>query len=251
MRRRLAVFALLLLAASLPARAQNAADADCAPASALIGGGEPALLQVAPGAGRIYFLKNGAAESGCPDAGAACAGSGFAVPGDPVIVVGERHAVACATFTAPPPSARITSGWLPRAALVAPASSVLRAARDWSGDWHSGPEQRIRIAGLRDGHLGLHGVATFGAGDPGRVKRGAVNTGDFAATVARPSGPIAFLVGGNGQPLAYDPQRAKAQGLCGLRLWRLGPYLVVADNLQCGGNGVTFTGVYRRAGLPA
>jgi hypothetical protein len=28
-------------------------------------------------------------------------------------------------------------------------------------------------------------------------------------------------------------------------MWRLGPYLVVADNGRCGGMNVSFTGVYR------
>ena len=109
----------------------------------------------------------------------------------------------------------------------------------------------IHIAAAPDALITVDGEATFGAHDPERVQRGAVNTGVFSVAVAAAVGQVAFLVGNDGKPLAYDAQRAKDQVLCGLRLWRSGPYLVVADNLQCGGNGVTFTGVYRRAGKPA
>ena len=97
----------------------------------------------------------------------------------------------------------------------------------------------------------LDGDATWGAGDPDRVKRGGVNIGDFSATVALAGGHLAFLVGDEGKPLPYDAKRASDEMLCGLRLWRTGPYLVVADNLQCGGHNVTFTGVYRRIGKPS
>jgi hypothetical protein len=237
--RRFAPFAFLLLAAALPARAGDAAEADCIPVSALIAGSaEPSLLQVAPGAGRTQFVKNATTPSSV-------------LPGDPVIVTGERRGYACATFVGPLPNASVSSGWLPRSVLVVPPASARRAASDWLGDWQAGPERRIRIARTRDGRLWMHGEATFGASDPDRVKRGGVDTGAFAATVPSAPDRIAFLVGDKGQSLAYDARRARARSLCGLRLWRLGPYLVAADNLQCGGNGVTFTGIYRRADKPA
>jgi hypothetical protein len=97
----------------------------------------------------------------------------------------------------------------------------------------------------------LDGDATFGADDPARVQRGAVNTGDFSAIVAPASGYLGFLIGDKGEALPFDAQLAKEKAMCGLRMWRTGPYLVVADNLQCGGNNVTFTGVYRRHGGPS
>jgi hypothetical protein len=255
--RRLAILAILLSAAALaaPARAQDTAASDCDPISGLIfRGAQPALRQVAPGVGRLHFAMNGSARAGCPNAHAACAERAFLVPGDPVVVIGTTGAYACAAFTSRAPGARPSSGWLPSAALVpvpAPRRAEQQADDDWLGDWRYGSQQRIRIRHRLDGRMALDGDATFGADDPARVRRGAVNTGDFSAIVAPARGYLGFLVGDKGEALPYDAQRAKDETLCGLRMWRTGPYLVVADNLLCGGNNVTFTGIYRRRGRPS
>jgi hypothetical protein len=260
--RRFAGFAILLMAVAMPlaappyARAEDAGAADCNPVPDLIfNAAEPILREVAPGTARLHFVKDGSAQPGCPNAGQACAAPLFVIPGDPLVVTGTRGDFACATFTGPAPKTISTSGWLPRAALViaAPAAGGAQAGAvgDWLGDWRSGPEQHIRITRTPDDRITLDGEATWGGRDPDRVKRGAVNTGDFVATVAIAGGHLAFLVGDQGTPLPYDQQRAKDESLCGLKFWRLGPYLVVADNLQCGGNNVTFTGIYRRTGKPS
>jgi len=255
--RRFVVFAILCLAAAVAtqARAQAAAAPDCNPVSDLIfSGAQPLLRQIGRGARRVHFVMNGADRAGCPNALAACVGRAFLVHGDLVVVTGTTGDYACAAFTGRAPGARPSSGWLPRAALfpVSPARHVEQQADDdWLGDWRYGSEQRIRIRHMPDGRMKLDGDATFGGHDPARVQRGAVNTGDFAAIVAPASGYLGFLVGDKGETLPYDAQRAKDQILCGLRMWRAGPYLVVADNLQCGGNNVTFTGFYRRHGKPS
>ena len=250
--RRLLLLSSLLLSLAGPAssRAATQAGADCDPLQALLfQDAVPSLRLVAPGAGQLHFVKSGAARPGCPSAAPACLERGFVLPGDAAIVVGTWSGYACAVFTSPAPRAVTTSGWLPEAALAAPAGAP-DATPDWRGDWRSGPEQRIRIIATPQGGIALAGEATFGARDPDRVRRGAVNTGDFDAT-ATPSGDhLAFLVGDDGQALPFDAARAKTESLCGLHLWRLGPYLVATDNLQCGGMNVTFAGVYRRIGEP-
>jgi hypothetical protein len=196
----------------------------------------------------VHFVKDGSAQDGCPNAETICADPSFLVPGDAVVVTRSKDDYACAIFTGPPPKAASTSGWLPTKALASPTLTRRGADGEWLGDWRYGAEQRIRITTAPNDRVAMAGEASFGAHDPERVKRGAVNTGVFDVTVAPAAGQATFLVGNDGKPLAYDAQQAKDQVLCGLRLWRLGPYLVVADNLQCGGNGVTFTGVYRRVG---
>jgi len=256
--RRLAGLAILLLAASAPAWAgtEDGAANYCNPLPDLtFNGAEPVLREIAAGAGRVHFVKDGSAQKGCPDAGPSCVAPLFVIQGDAVVVTGTKGEFACATHTGPAPKAASTSGWLPRDVLVVPRPASHDAPgpganKDWLGDWRSGPERRIRIRDKPDGRLDMEGEATFGARDPDRVKRGAVNTGDFSATVVPAGSHLAFLVGDGGRPLAYDPQRAKKETLCGLLFWRLGPYLVAADNLQCGGVNVTFTGVYRRVGAP-
>jgi hypothetical protein len=254
---RFAALAIVLFAAAMPAaaRAADVEALDCNPLPDLIfHGAEPALRQVGPGNGRVHFVLNGSDHAGCPGAAPACAGHAFLVPGDAVVVTGTKGDYACATYAGPAPAVAITSGWLPRAALVAPSATIAADADSlggWLGDWQSGPEQEIKITKAAGDRLALNGDATFGARDPDRVKRGAVNIGDFSATVALAGGYLAFLVGDGGKPLPFDAKRAKDEMLCGLRLWRTGPYMVVADNLQCGGNNVTFTGVYRRTGRHA
>jgi hypothetical protein len=140
-------------------------------------------------------------------------------------------------------------GVAPSRALV--AAPPAQGGNDWVGDWRCGAEQGIKIRAAPNGRLGLDGNATYGALDPERVKRGAVNMGEFSTLVPLAADHVAFLLDDDGNPLPCDAARARDQALCGLRLWRLGPYLVVADNLQCGGNDVSFTGVYRRAGNPS
>jgi hypothetical protein len=255
---RLAGPAILLLATTVlaglanAARAQDATAADCVPLSDLIfQSAEPALRQIGPGTERVHFAKDGSAKGGCPNAEVICADRAFLLPGDAVVVTRTKDAYACAIFTSPPPKTASSSGWLPIEALADPSAAGLATESEWLGDWRYGSEQRIRITSAPDDRVTIAGEATFGAHDPDRVKRGAVNTGVFTVTVATAAGQAAFLVGNDGKPLAYDAQQAKDQVLCGLRSWRLGPYLIVADNLQCGGNGVTFTGVYRRVGKPA
>jgi hypothetical protein len=255
--RRFVALGILLLAAAIPviARAADADASDCNPGPDLIfHGAEPVLRQVGSGAGRVHFVIGGSEHAGCPSAEPVCAARAFLVAGDAVVVTGMQGDFACATYAAPAPAVAITSGWLPRAILMA-ASATIAAHADsldgWLGDWRSGPEQDIKITRAADDRMALNGAATWGAGDPDRVKRGGVNVGDFSATVAVAGGHLAFLVGNEGRALPYDDKRARDEILCGLRLWRTGPYLVVADNLQCGGNNVTFTGVYRRTGKPA
>jgi len=254
--RRLLLFlsVLLTLAGPVSCRAAVHAEADCNPLQALLfQDAVPSLRLVAPDAGRVHFVKSGVARPGCPSAAPACRERGFVLPGDAVIVVGTGSGYACAIFASPAPRAATTSGWLPEAALATPAvvsDATPLATPDWRGDWRSGAERRIRIDATPQGGIALAGEATFGAGDPDRVRRGAVNTGDFDATATPLGDQLAFLVGDDGKALPFDAARAKAESLCGLRLWRLGPSLVATDNLQCGGMNVTFTGVYRRIGQP-
>jgi hypothetical protein len=87
--------------------------------------------------------------------------------------------------------------------------------------------------------------ATYGAEDPERVKRGAVNSGELDGE-AKPRG--------NTLAIGYDPDKSAelptpeaAKDSCAARLSLYGRYLVVEDNLGCGGMNVSFSGVYVRA----
>ncbi|WP_342242138.1 hypothetical protein, partial [Inquilinus sp. OTU3971] len=150
---------------------------------------------------------------------------------------------ACATFTGAGPKFASTTGLLPLNALTgAPAP----AADDWRGTWRSGDEQEIDIKKAAGGAIAIEGNASFGGSDPERVTRGAINVGQISATLTPTNGKAAFSAGDDGEAAPYDADPGD-DSTCRVRLWRLGPYLVAADNLMCGGMNVTFTGVYGRS----
>ena len=207
----------------------------------------PYLAIVKPG-DRARFVKGGE-QAGCPNASAACATRAFVVGGDPIVVSATAGEYACATFTGPWPKAVSTSGFLPRAQLGAPPPGTqINASSAWAGTWQSGDEQTITIRPKPDGRIAIEGDATWGGHDPDRVKRGAVNAGTISAEVSIADGVAAFTMDGDGATKPFDFKLPDDSLVCRVKLWRLGPYLVAADNLGCGGMNVTFTGVYRKTG---
>ncbi len=205
----------------------------------------PSLAIVKPG-DRARFVK-GSEQAGCPSANAACTTRAFVVAGDAVIISATAGQYACATFTGPGPKAASTSGFLPSAQLGAPPPEApINASNAWAGTWRSGDEQTITIRPKPDGRIGIEGDATWGGHDPDRVKRGAVNAGNLSAEVSVADGVAAFTDDGDGATKPFDVKLPADAVACRVKLWRLGPYLVAADNLGCGGMNVTFTGVYRK-----
>lgn len=231
----------LLAAALLPSFAM--ADESCyvvptlgAPDSA------PQLRAIAPGQKRVHFVKDVSDRQGCPNDTAACRAKGYLVAGDRVVVTATRGAYACATFTGAGPNFATTTGLLPQSALV---DTPQGAEGDWTGAWRSGDEQEIDIKKAAGGAITLEGNASYGGDDPARVASGGVNMGQIGGTLTPADGKAAFSTGDNGDAAPYDAHPGD-DTVCRVRLWRLGPYLVAADNLACGGMNVTFTGVYGR-----
>lgn len=201
----------------------------------------PRLQTIVPGPDRVHFIKSAALQPGCPNDTAACATRRYLVAKDLVVVTGVQGGYACATFTGPAPKFATTSGLLPTGALTDAAASAV----DWRGTWRSGDEQEIDIRPAAGGAITIEGNATFGGSDPERVARGAVNAGQIGATLTPADGKAAFSASDDGKGASYDADPGD-DSVCRVRLWRVGPYLVAADNLMCGGMNVTFTGVYRR-----
>jgi hypothetical protein len=232
---------VLLIAALLPGVA--AAEDVCGLYQTLgAADATPRLQMIAPGQDRVHFVKDSADQPGCPNETAACAAKGYLVANDRVVVTGAQGAYACATFTGPAPKFSSTTGLLPLSALAdAPAAE----ADDWRGTWRSGDEQEIDIKKAAGGAIAIEGNASYGGSDPERVARGAVNVGQISATLTPANGKAAFSAGDDGEAAPYDANPGD-DSVCRVRLWRLGPYLVAADNVMCGGMNVTFTGVYSR-----
>ena len=191
---------------------------------------------------RVNFVASagdGANTKACPSTNAVCRRNGFVVPGDGVLVDRVEGAYACATFVSPRGVA--TGGWLPAAALdlkPAPAPKPV----DWAGSWKRVEADIVlRVAGA---DIVAKGDATYGSLDPQRVKRGGVNIGEFAGR-ARPRGNM--LATGEGYDGSKAPAEVEKADDCLVRMRLAGAWLVVEDNRRCGGNNVSFTGVYTRA----
>jgi hypothetical protein len=194
-----------------------------------------AIGHVRPGAARVYFRR----DPDCADAAPGCRQSAYVVPGDEVIVKHLAATRACAVFVSP--KRRDTAGWLSRAALsVAPAATVPVSA--WVGQWTQ-IESSITIKSLSGGRLKVSGEATYGAFDPQRVKIGAVHTGEIAAVAKPEANELSFAMGDD----VTLPYRSAGRYDCAVKMQRVGRWLLVDDNNNCGGMNVTFRGIYDRA----
>ncbi|HEY4203361.1 MAG TPA: hypothetical protein VGM83_22625 [Devosiaceae bacterium] len=237
-------YLLTALASLCLATPTLAAELQCNPLGDLSYEGlAPATFVVKADVDRLHFQRDGGEDGDCPGTDASCEMRSYLVPGNPVVVTSQNGDYACATFTGGAPNFVSTSGWLAKNELEAfppkPAEST------WTGDWRQGDEQEIKIAMNPDGQLALDGYASWGAADPQRVANGGVNTGSIAGTVMidKPD-MVAFSLDVNGKPVAGA--NLKDDSTCAVKMWKMPPYLVVADNLACGGMNVTFTGVYAK-----
>jgi hypothetical protein len=184
-------------------------------------------------AGKVNFRKNGDAANACPSTAADCQEKAYLVPGDLVVLGVTKGDFVCVDYQTAKGS---RGGWLP-ASAIEPAPAVTDPA-SWTGKWKR-IEADISIENAGGG-LKAEGNATFGALDPGRVKRGAVNLGEF-------SGPLRVM-GGEASFTDKDADPKEPDASCRLRMVRVGEVLFVQDNMQCGGLNVSFSGLYRRAG---
>jgi hypothetical protein len=101
--------------------------------------------------------------------------------------------------------------------------------KDWVGTWRQGQRYvggglvEIKLNGGRKLHVDA-GILVPTARD--------FNNGDFQGDATLEGDTLSFAD-------EYDDG-------CRVRMQRIGPWLLIADNGVCGGTGVTFTGLYRR-----
>jgi hypothetical protein len=231
---------LAVLASAAGVSGGRAEENECRRAPTLSAGPVLALGRVsAPG--RTAFVKDGLARAGCPDPGPACRERAYLVTGDAVILGERRGAFLCATYRSAKDDDVGRSGWIPAEAVaVEPAPPV--AIEGWLGTWKQA-EAQIRVTrGDKAGTLAVAGDATWGGGDPDRVRRGGIHIGEMSGTVVPVGDAASFAMGESGTL----PVQKGGESDCKIWLRRLGPWLVVDDNLACGGVNVTFRGVYRR-----
>ncbi len=183
---------------------------------------------------RVHFVKRDVFKKGCPNASPECREKAYLIPGDEVIVIGGTADFVCAGYVG-----RNGNGdynWLPRAALVFVQEQPAIESRDWIGKWRRGEGQEIRISQIpSSGKLKIEGNATWGQGSYTHV-------GELDAEVAPNGASLSFGMGEFGT-LSYEEAD---EADCRVRMRHLGPYLLVKDNLKCGGANVSFSDMYRR-----
>lgn len=209
------------------------------------------LMQVTTPAKRLPFYQNRTVKTPhCPAEVDQCQLKSFVVPGDLVLAGPEADGFACASYISPGirrvrKQFRETIGFLPMAELKVVKTDAPDVS-DWFGTWHRSAEAEIWIDRYIPGKVKIGGWATYGALDPERVKRGAVNTGDLDDIVESPKGNMLAIGEGYDGSKPFGEDRSE----CRAKLRLLGPYLVVEDNGGCGGNNVSFTGTYVRVKNP-
>lgn len=230
---------LLLLAVLLTPAAARSEPNECRRVPVLSEGPAPTLGRIAA-TGRTAFLADGLARDGCPEAGEACRERAYLVAGDVVILSGRRGPHVCATYSGARDGTDRT-GWLPAQSLAEEPTDA-PALASWFGTW-TRAEARIRLEpATTPGTVAVRGDATWGADDPERMRRGGVHTGEIEGTATPADGAARFAMGED----ASVPVETADAFACKVWLRRLGPWLLVDDNLACGGANVTFRGVYRR-----
>jgi hypothetical protein len=217
------VLVATFIIAAWPAHAE---DAFCAGVPKISTDPNLTLGHISSKATRVHFVKDGSTQPGCPDHPPACTDKAYLVHGDRLILSTRRDAFICATYVNTKRAARI--GWLPVDALAYDMAKPI-ASTDWLGKW-SYDEADITVKAGKTGTLLIEGAATYGARNPDRVKRGAVNTGAIEGE-ATPTG---------------DRLNFTMEFGCKVWMRRLGPWLVVDDDDNCGGINVTFRGIYTR-----
>lgn len=226
---------MIFTLAALPGQAQDKPICNSVDESGMVG-----LAKVTGKARRVHFIASPIfdGKESCPSMARTCQQGAFVVPGDLVIAGERRGGFVCAAYVSA--KAEETVGWLPTDWLAMEPSGPAPAPATWRGAWKR-VEAEITLK-LKGNAVEADGVATWGAGDPNRVRNGAVHSGSFDGA-ARPSGnELRFGEGfaANGAP------DSKGKG-CQVRLRLFGRYLVVDDNTLCGGANVRFNGIYVRA----
>ncbi len=170
---------------------------------------------------RSYFFSDDRED--CP-AGKNCRARSYVIAGDEVIVNRTFNGFACSWF---PGKNGGTVGWLRVASLDMPESLYDASPAAWSGEWEYA-ENSIKLEPEPNSNwLRVTGNAFWkGLGDN-------IHIGELDGRAEAKNGILKYSDGDD----EYD---------CKVTMRLLGSYLIVSDNLKCGGVNVSFSGVYRR-----
>jgi hypothetical protein len=165
----------------------------------------------------------------CPPDESGCAEpphTPYVIAGDRVITGARAGNVVCVAKTG---RQGASAGWVTEY-QVEPLPTPPAPLGAWVGHWVLPGGDSIDLR-ARGGQLVVSGAACWPACNMSGRSR-VPNVGELDGKATPADGHL----------------RIGADDDCAAEMWLLGPYLVVFDNLGCGGMNVSFTGVYQRAG---
>lgn len=171
---------------------------------------------------RSYFYGDENAD--CPER-AGCRRKSYLVPGNEVIINRVRNGFACSWFS--PAKGNPTVGWIKLTDLAISTPPELSGSRHWLGEWVFENNAIEFTDNKLAGFLNVTGNASWiGLNNN-------VHVGELDGRFTPENGVINYSDGDD----EFD---------CKVTMRLLGRYLIVADNLKCGGVNVTFSGVYKK-----
>lgn len=180
---------------------------------------------------RLHFLDD---MEGCPSKGeAACRQRGYVIEGDTLIVGRAQGHYRCVFY---PNKGGGSAGWVPEdrlRRLPLPTAIPLQA---WAGHWQGSGDNTLDLIPNGDGTVTMNGDAYWPSANPDpEMRPGGPHLGSVTARDTPQGNRLEVIEGG---PLE--------EYRCKVTAHLLGDLLVVADNSNCGGANVSFSGVYRR-----
>lgn len=170
---------------------------------------------------RIYFFND--FESDCPVA-KGCKGSSYIIPGNKVVVARSYKGFACSWYTSPKGNA--TTGWIRLADLDIRKAAASPKIGSWLGEWAYADNDIKFTENKLPGTLNVTGNAFWkGLGDN-------VHIGELDGR-AEPKGTLLKL-----------GEEDTDEFACKVTMRLVDSFLVVRDNMNCGGANVSFSGVY-------
>lgn len=207
--------------AALPAHAQTT-DEDMCRSGLFPSQSEFHLATVTANAPRLYFSGD---MDGCPQQGDSCRAKAYVVAGDRLLL-GKTHGEwSCAWYQG---KTHETVGWVRNRDLRLDAETD-EAPVDWSGKW-----KQYNYPGYVS--IARKGEVWYVLGEMRWSSEYASHFGEMSGELKIRGRHAHF--GGTPGPQVYD---------CIADLTRIGDFLIVHDNSECGGANVRFDGVYTRS----
>lgn len=169
---------------------------------------------------RTYFRNDN--SDNCPES-SECQSKAYLVPGDRVVINRTRGSFACAWYA--PSKGAPTVGWIDLNSLDRRTMPIVAGVSPWLGEWKYALNTINFTNNKLAGYLNLTGNAYWkGVGDN-------IHIGELDGRYQPKNGVIEYSDGAG----EYD---------CRASLRLVGEFLIVADNMNCGGVNVSFSGVY-------